>query len=157
VQEAAETVVENVQEAAEHVVENVQEAAENVVENVQEAAEIIKYAFVEDLHEADEGDLFLLGMGLFRNLSILPGDVEYAAHHPQGTSAIAPTKDEESEDQFPHKAGRCGGWVPLKRRATAGLYSSCSNYCLLSLDDHRRFLVFDRTLAGCPERCDAYK
>jgi drug/metabolite transporter (DMT)-like permease len=104
-----------VQEAAEHVVENVQEAAESVVENVQEAAEIFKDAiteeaqgvaevFVEDLHEADEGDLFLLNMGLFRSLSILPGDVEYAAHHPQGTSAFAPPKDEESEDQFSHMA-----------------------------------------------------
>ena len=116
VQEVAETVVENVQEAAEHVVENVQEAADIVVENVQETAEIIKDAiaeeaqdvaevFVEDLHEADEGDLYFLGMGLIRNFSLLPGDVEYAAHHPQGTSAIAPPKDEELEyDEAPPKA-----------------------------------------------------
>jgi drug/metabolite transporter (DMT)-like permease/ElaB/YqjD/DUF883 family membrane-anchored ribosome-binding protein len=115
VQEAAETVVENVQEAAEQVVENVQEAAEQVVENVQEAAETIKDAiaeevqdvaevFVEDLHGADEGGLYFLDMGLMRNLSILPGDVQYAAHHPQGTSAILPPKDDELEDEDYRKA-----------------------------------------------------
>jgi drug/metabolite transporter (DMT)-like permease len=125
VQEAAETVVENVQEAAVNVVENVQEAAENVVENVQEAAEIMKDAiaeeahgvaevFVDDLHEADDGDLYFLGMGLFRNLSILPADVEYAAHHPQGTSAIAPPKDDELEDEVAYMVDVEDGYYSQK-------------------------------------------
>jgi hypothetical protein len=44
-----------------------------VVEEIQEAAENI----METLHEADEGDMYFLEMGLIRNTSILPGDITH--------------------------------------------------------------------------------
>jgi drug/metabolite transporter (DMT)-like permease len=66
---------------------------EGVVEEVQDVAETI----LENLHQADEGDMHYLEMGLIRNMSILPGDiVDAASSQPPPYSQLPTTQDPDN-------------------------------------------------------------
>lgn len=71
---------ENVVEGVEHMAENASEFASEISEAIVEEAVDIKDHFVDDLHEKDDGETCLFEMGLTRNLSLLPQDIEGIAY-----------------------------------------------------------------------------
>lgn len=84
------TILETIQEATDTLVDNVEymkEAAEAVVEQMapEESPETAAETLLEELHNADNDNVYFLDMALTRNLSILPGEMqlvgEVAAAH----------------------------------------------------------------------------
>eukprot|EP00978_Attheya_sp_CCMP212_P021116 scaffold61284_cov43-Attheya_sp.AAC.2 len=84
---------DTIQTAAEAVAEAAVDAAEAVVEAAAEEIHVVEESILEELHHADDGDTFFLNMSLARNLSILPGEMQF-----RGEEAHTAMEDQAEED-----------------------------------------------------------
>lgn len=94
------TFLETIAESAEVFAENVQEFATEFKGAVVEEAHEIQEAFLDELTERDDNDAIFFEMGLTRNLSILPSDLQDAAAQ-QKKEAGEAEEDEEAKPILP--------------------------------------------------------
>lgn len=100
-----DTITEGVLHRMDSFVETSGEVAQEVQEAVVEEIHHAEDALLEELKEADEGDVFFLEMSLTRNLSILPGDRNLAEAVNEAAELIVPEHHHEHDDKDDEEVG----------------------------------------------------